>query len=391
MSNLNEASAQWSSRPADERFWSLQDLETSLKSERVNSREKLTDLKTCKVEAQNGQIAVVGPSGNSYNFNHWSFGQFSGLCHAPSGYLQSLPAQLACENLRHGIATIDKSQGKFLLNVETKTVRAVTGEGYGRLWNQDVVHCLRPALDLGWMTPPARPAVNDPRARKATAADIVPNQENFSLAIKEGDTIAPAGVYCGDRDMFVFLVNPNRIIDDGCKGMMRGVFVTNTEVGGAAAKVKMFYLENVCGNHICWNVSGFKELKFVHRTKSILRFDQASIAQLRAYADANVLQEQGMILAARQKEIGKNKDEVVAAIYGNKAYGLGKGDASAAFDMAVKWEHTALSAPTTVWGMVHGLTRYSQQTSWADQRQAIDAVAGKLLKSVTNTNKESAA
>ena len=48
----------------------------------------------------------------------------------------------------------------------------------------------------------------------------------------------------------MFLVNPNRILDDGNKGLMRGVFLWNSEVGKGAFKMKSFYLENVCGNHI---------------------------------------------------------------------------------------------------------------------------------------------
>ncbi|MEJ7663389.1 MAG: hypothetical protein WKG07_29515 [Hymenobacter sp.] len=135
------------------------------------------------------------------------------------------------------------------------TVRSLPS-AYSRLWNADVVDGLVPALDWGWRVPPARPAVDDPRARPATVEDILLGQESFGLSVKVGDMLAPAGVYAGDRDMFIFLVNPNRVIDDGMKGLMRGVFVWNSEVGAGAFKVRTFYLENVCGNHIVWSASG---------------------------------------------------------------------------------------------------------------------------------------
>lgn len=386
MVNLMSASRQWATRPNDERFWGLQDLQESMLRQQHACREATTDVKNMTVVDQNGEICLQGDKAPAV-LSHWSFGQLSGKCGAPANYLRSLPSRLVIDNLNHGLKQIAADEGKMKLMMKKDvgwTVRALTGPTYARIWNADIVNALTPALECGWMVPPARPAGgDDPRARKATKADIVPGQDNFSLSVKEGDMIAPAGVYAGDRDMFVFLVNPNRIIDDGNLGLMRGVFITNSEVGGSAFKVRTFYLENVCGNHIVWGASNIQEIKIVHRKNAIINFDGRTLEQLREYAEDDGRKEERTIIAARKKVIGVDREEVIEKLHGLKSLQLPKRDIEGGFDAACKWEHTALSAPTTYWGMVHGLTRYSQMSKYADERQRIDEAAGKLLSLAT--------
>ena len=221
------------------------------------------------------------------------------------------------------------------------------------------------------MVPPARPAKDDPRARKATQADILPNQGDFGLSVRIGDLIAPAGVYAGDRDMFVFLVNPDRIIDDGGKGLMRGVFVWNSEVGAGAFKVRTFLMENCCSNHICWNTSAVKDLRIIHRKGSIGAFGHKMTVQLRDYTEMSTSSEQNMVKAARQYEIAPDQEAVVNRLYDIKSLALTRDDLANGWDYAVKYEDAARSAPTTAWGFVHGLTRYSQQSPYADARAPV--------------------
>ena len=57
-----------------------------------------------------------------------------------------------------------------------------------------------------------------------------------------------------------------------------------------------------------------------------------------------------------------------------------KATIEAAYDTAVRWEHTAKAAPNTVWGLCHGTTRFSQTLAHADERAKVDAAAGRLLQ-----------
>lgn len=386
--NLYEASAQWANRPADERFWSLEDLAETLSEERRQTREQEMRYAEIKVEADKDEVVLVGPKGNPARFNHFSFQQICTTVGAPAEYLRRLPPHMVADNLNYGLAQrargedgASESCNLLLRSNGFLTLRALTAPTYARLWNEPLVRAIVGAREYGWITPPARPSpFADGRTRPATSADILPNQGSFGLSVRVGDLIAPAGVYCGDRDMFIFLVNPDRIVDDGGKGLMRGVFIANSEVGaGVAYKIKTFYLENVCGNHICWGVSEIKEVKIVHRHGAIRDWGYQLNRALSGFANADTGRETAMIGAAKRFELGKDFEETSDFLFNRKALGLSRKDIEASFRTAKAWEHTANAAPTTAWGFVHGLTRYSQDAAYASERNGLDAAGGKIL------------
>lgn len=388
--NLYQASRQWATRPADERFWSLQDLKASLWKERQNTTvrpaegEGAVQLRNLSVVPEGEEMMLRGPGGNLVQMTHWSFGQLCQRAGCPAGFMRNLPLEYAARDLNYMLQNVDADANKevsaLLYRPNGHTVcRAITSTDYGRLWDGTVVNHILPALDMGWRVPPARPAGNDSRARPATEADILPNQGNFGLSVKVGDMIAPAGVYRGLMDMFLFLVNPERIIDDGGQGLMRGVFVWNSEVGNSSFGVLQFLLENVCGNHIVWGASDIKELKLIHRKHINERFGEELAVRLRKYADNGMVEEEKMIKLAKGHILGLNRQEVIDNLYAIKKLGLSQKDIGGAYDMAVQWEHTALANPNTAWGLVHGLTRYSQLSQYTDERTKLDKAGGFIL------------
>ena len=385
MGNLMAAHSQWAIRPADERFWNLDDLLARASQERRachESRAAIKDIRTAAIEVagcDSPELRLVAGDGDALGLTHWSFGQLCNVADAPASYLRRLPAGLAAADLNHGLLRAGPNAAlQLLTDVEAGRVRGITRD-YTRFWDEDLVAALQPALDLGWRVPPARPAADDPRARPATGADILPDQAAFGLSVKVGDPIAPAGVYRGDRDLFVFLVHPGRVIDDGNRGLMRGVFLWNSEVGAGSFRVRTFYLENVCGNHIVWGASNVREVKVRHRGDRVLRADREMVAQLREYADAPAGAEEGMIRRARTYPLGDDREETVARVGGIRSFGLTRKEIEVAYESAVRWEHVAKSPPTTAWGFVHGLTRLSQREQHADQRNRMDRAGGKLL------------
>lgn len=381
MSNLTAANNQWSTRPADERFWNLKDLQQTLIARKHGTSEVEMPSRELRAEPVGNQLCLVGKANAPAQLSHWSFSKLCTKIEASGEYLRTLPVELAAQCVNHGLkvkANDDKAQLLLQRKEGITTVRSIMTD-YDRLWNLDIVNALIPGLSNGWMTPPARPAVNDERARPATQADIIPNQDDFALAVKEGDMIAPAGVYEGDRDMFLFLVNPTRIIDDGGKGLMRGVFIWNSEVGAGSFKLQSFLLENVCGNHIVWGASKVNSIKLVHRGAKILDFAGNVKRSLAALMPTDLRQEEQMIQAARKVEIGKDKNEVIELLFDKKSLGASKKDLKESFEWAERYEGTAGCAPTTAWGLVHGMTRYSQKQQHTDARHKLDMIAGKIL------------
>ena len=187
-----------------------------------------------------------------------------------------------------------------------------------------------------------------------------------------------------EDDLFVFLVHTERVIDDGNSGMMRGVFLWNSEVGAGSFKVRTFYLENVCGNHIVWGASGVREVRLRHRGDRILTADREMVAQLRDYADTPAGVDEGMIRRARLHVLGDDREKTIDRVGGIRSLGLTRKEIEGAYESAIRWEHAAKSPPTTAWGIVHGLTRLSQGERHADQRNRMDRAGGKILALATS-------
>ena len=387
--NLMQAHNQWATRPNDERFFNLKDMGEAMLDVKTRGRERTAPTNAMLAtthtypDSDSPDLVLTGSNGVPVALTHWSGGQLCQYVGAPANYIRSLPPELAAQNINHGLKERKDETASLLINRNTNhtlTLRSLTTEHYARWWNVDIISHLRVATDNGWMVPPARPVRHDPRARPATLDDIVPGQDAFGLSVKVGDMIAPAGCYASDRDMFVFMVNPKRVIDLDGDSLMRGFFLENSEVGAKAFKLTCFYLEAVCGNHICWKSKHIKDFRKVHKGDNFRDFTYQLGGHLRQLTDANTSEETKMISAAKNHVLGKNKEEVVEIIYNNKTIGLTKATVETIYEGAERWEHTAKAAPNTTWGFVHSATRYSQTLPYADERAKIDSSAGKMLQ-----------
>jgi hypothetical protein len=266
-------------------------------------------------------------------------------------------------------------------------LRSLTSDRYARFWNHKVFDRCIDLQGSGWRVPPARPApAGDPRARKATKADVLADQ-GFGLAVKPGDLIAPAGIYASDHDMFAFMVNEKARIDDGSDGgLSRGFFVSNSEVGAAALRVTLFHYRHVCGNHIVWGAENVVEVSVRHVGDVEGRFSVEMAAAVEQYAGQSVKDEEARIRRARTTILGATDDEVLDAVFkafsGKRRYNLPSGLSvkmiAGALDTAKQWEHVD-GNPFSVWGVVNGITRLSQATPWADERNFLDRAGAAVL------------
>lgn len=384
--NLYAAHKQWATRPADERFANLQELYEDAKKDRMHAVEspRPIPLNEMRVEADGKTLNLIGKANNPALLPAYAFSQLCARIKAPTGYLATLPEELAALNLNHGIqAAPDDLRSKILLwNNGHRAIRALTGEGYKRIWDYEVIEHLIALQEHGWRVPPARPAsIDQPGARPATAADILGGSGNFGgISVKEGDIIAPAGLYRGDRDMFVFMVNEDYRIDDGSeRGLARGFFGWNSEVGAASLGIMTFLYRDVCGNHIVWGVSGVSEIRLRHVGRVGARAMNLLGVELRKYADGAASEDELKIKASQRFVIGKDKAEVLEVLFSKfKRAGATLKALDAAYDLAEHHSDTD-GNPRSPWGMAQGLTRYSQQTSYASDRVATDRLAGQVL------------
>lgn len=352
--NLYDAHRQWVMRPPDERFTSLDDLHESVRKRRLSSHEETRHLRELHlaVTEQNG----LGLNGHSPTalFTNWAFGQLCSAAGAPARYLRTLPASLASDCLRETLAKSDENCKVLLRNANGNgtpgsrpLTAALTGPTYGRIWDDDVVATLKDAVaGTGWKLPP-------------------------------GYGNEPTGLYASDRDMFAFLVNDEAPVEVGNATLSRGFFVWNSETGSATFGLTTFLYNHVCGNGVVWGAEDVSQLKIVHRAKALDRFYSDAIPALNRFVESrtvgNTIRE--VVENAMRQTVGRSPDEILASIASKQ---FSRKEITDAWNQGLAEGED----PTTLWGMVQGLTARARTYSHIDARVDLERRAGTLLRQV---------
>jgi hypothetical protein len=384
MTTILKAHNQWKNRPADERYFDLPEMLEAARVVKKQAIEKPAVVAELRVEAGEDNLLLVGRSGHQAVISNHVFGQLSSRVGAPAAYLRELPQTLAAQNLNHGLKSIaEKDEGreaKLLFNVNGNIVlRALTGPKYARVWDADLLEMVMNSLPSSWKTPRAWPAgVDGERTRAAGPDDVMPGS-----IIKLGDTIAPAGAYLSDKNMFMFLIDTDAIINDGTnEPMFRGLILSNSEVGDKSLTMSVFNFKQACGNH---RILGASEIyEFSHRHVGNIHDAMAKSFEVKfkALSNASVSDEQAQIQAERKLILGTTKEEVVGAVLAfakkKKIERINAKLLDAAYDAAVVHEDW-YSSPHSLYGITNGITEVAQRVAThVDERHAIDVAAGKL-------------
>jgi hypothetical protein len=373
---LFQASRQWAVRPDDQRFWTVPEMYDACRgyyNSAATARVAWGDLHT---EPHNGEVAVMGKAGQPALCTHYAFGQLASLVGAPAAALRERSADLASRYLNECIAErkpTDVSQALFHRNNGDLVLRALTGQDYERVWNWELAEVLKRLTDQGWRTAPARPATeNAVRTRTATEQDCGP-----WTFVQPGETIAPAGLYASDHDLFCFMLHPDRSFDDGNgKPLFRGFFAWNSEVGDKSWGISKFSYEASCGNHIIWGARDLVEFKFRHVGTVRDRIAHTVQVEMRRYANDSISDEQGKLTKARSFVLATTKQDLIEKVFRLRIPSLTR----TAIEDSYKAAQLADYDPHTAWGIAQGITRISQATTYADQRTELDRAAGRVLQ-----------
>lgn len=385
--NLYKASNQWATRPADERFWTLEEMRAATKAYADASRSATIQYGNVEVLSNGTELFLKGQTGTQARLTHYAMGQLCSRASAPASYLRTLPANLAAQNLNVSLAKREPTdKAKLLVHVNGDIVlRCMTGEGYERVWNHEVISRLIDVAAKGWKVPPARPSGKPgEQTRVATEADCL-SRKLPGLSINPGDLIAPAGLYASDRDMFAFLVDDDHTVENPAdKGtpLARGFFVWNSEVGDASFGFSTFLYDAVCGNHIVWGAQEVKEVRIRHVGTARERAFRGLHVSLREYANASAQDDTRRIAKAQSYILGATKQEAIDAAFSfisrKRISVLNQGMVENAYAIAA--ETPRYGNPNTPWAIAQGLTQLSQASEYADRRVQIDTAAGKLLE-----------
>ncbi|MEO7788313.1 MAG: DUF932 domain-containing protein [Vicinamibacterales bacterium] len=354
------AHQQWATRPADERFASVQALYEAARTRRAATEERRIDTVDFGTESAAGDVlALRDPSGRPGALTHWSFEQLAAIAGAPPNYLRTLPTTIASAAINHGLQRQRREQHQLFLDQAAPwTVHAITSPRYARVHHDELAGRV---LDL--MS--SHPAWHLPLGYK----DGVFGAERV-----------PSGAYLGDRDMFLFMVDGNRDLDDPTdrsqSGLFRGFVLRNSDVGAAALTLDVFLFRAVCGNHLIWgfqHVAGFRRR---HVGTSIQDAWTRSLASVREALDADSAHDRSILLRAMTREIAATRGGVLDAVV--QRLDLPQKQAAEAYTLAEAHE----TNPRSIWGYVQGLTRLSQRTPWQDGRFTLDRAASRLLTTV---------
>lgn len=375
-----EVSSQWFSRPDDQKFLNLNDLEAFCRESADNSEAHLIDVSTVRVNAgddpEDLRLSYI-PQGHrdivEAEPNHWSFGQLCSLVQAPAAYLRRLPGQIAGINLQYGITTSRSELVKTYVTRNGHTeLRAATGPDYGRILDADVAKAvMRIAGDgtgadgMPWKVP--------------GCIDWRTQTYNPDAPItKESTTL-----FASDRDIFLFLVDDTHPIEvgklaDGSPDLMfRGFYVWNSEVGNRSFGLAAFYLRGVCQNRCLWGVERFQEMTFRHSKHAPLRFMREVRPALNSFSNGSTAAVRQGVEKAQNLLVAKNDDDALEFLGRQK---FTKSQADAIVSSVLKEEGRPARS---IWDMVQGITATARQEGRQDARLELERKAGKLLDKAT--------
>ena len=150
---LHQASQQWMTRPADERFTSLIDMQAFKRRMREDSATKVISNRQLEVypaESDARALLVQEPGGELSTTTHWSFGQLCSLAspgNSPASYFREtrMPASMIADCLNYNLRFTRGVEDVGVLLTrgdEFSELRSVNGPNYGRVYDADVVDAL---------------------------------------------------------------------------------------------------------------------------------------------------------------------------------------------------------------------------------------------------------
>jgi len=367
------ASNQWARRPDDERFLSLDAMETHFAKYRSECREIVVPTRRIAFQPEVDNLGMrcvvaskdAGPVG-AHAPTHWSFGQLSQLAEAPAGYLRTMPSPIAADCLNYGLQFKRSIEdvGLLLHDNGEHTLRAATGPRYGRIWNLDLIRALRErfgnGVDGDWK---------------------IPGEFGKAVPITKANTT----LYASDRDCFVFLADeknrieiPNRrkanLLGGSSTGLMaRGFYLWNSEVGDKTMGLAMFLFDFVCCNRIIWGAEQVTELRIRHTASAPDKYLEDMQPVLEAYAQSSSASVTDAIAAAQAKKIADTQEDVTAFL----AERFGKRMVEPLQQIHQVEEDRPIE---TLFDAVTAVTAYARGLQHQDARVELERSAGALIK-----------
>ena len=363
MAVVLDAYMQWAKRPDDERFLSLDDLYESTRARAERSEQydsPSSELRFTGALGEDGTSVMIAQLNDSSPVmipSHWSFSQLASHAKAHGDTIRrthpEIGARLLSHNMRH-VAPKDK-YGFYVEDVEgeERSLRAMTGTTYGRIYDYDVVQ----------------------KVQEVAGNWTVPGIYGKPL---EEVSLRDTTLYASDRDVFIFLVDENTPISipkpsGGTEDLFRGFMVSNSEVGASSFKLSMFLYRTVCCNRMVMGAQDIREISLRHTSGAPERFVQEGSKILTRYAESTLDETRDILQNSMTKRVGANDDTASEWL---RNHGVTKSQATSIVARANEEEGQA----RTVWDVVQGGTALARGIKHQDARVQLERKVSKLLK-----------
>lgn len=283
-------------------------------------------------------LTVCGSDGAELRLNDWSFSQLCSMAGIQKGTVNRLSAKTASKVFEETLPRADKP---LQILVTGEDIRSVHGVAYTRLWNAEL-------LDV----------VNE------FATDFSPPQ----TAMDDVGT----GLYCGEQDLFAFLIDPTGWAEIDGEAFAPGFFVWNSEVGRRSLGIQTFWFQRICQNHIVWDATEVVEFSRKHtaNVRDGLNEIRTIIESLVARRDQRRDSFVAVMKRAMTERLAEDADDVRKALLAEKIPGHIIKDAL---------EIARQQGGFTIFSLVDALTRLTKNVRYAGDRTEIDARIGQLL------------
>ncbi len=276
--------------------------------------------------------------GEEFNLNEWSFSQLCRMAKISKDTINRLTTKTASKAFEETLPIADKPLQLLTYDSE---IRSVHGVAYTRLWNADL-------LDV----------VNE------FASDFTPPQTAM-----DGTS---TGLYCGEQDMFAFMIDPTGWAEINGEAFAPGFFLWNSEVGRRSLGIQTFWFQKVCQNHIVWDATEVVDFSRKHTANvrdgldEIRRIIEDLIGKRDSRRDGFV----EVMRKAMTEKLGDDADAVAKRL---GSEGIPRGMVKDAMEIAQQ------QGGFTIFALVDALTKLSQRVQLAGDRTELDAKIGQLL------------
>lgn len=335
MATLTRAHQELFRRTPDECFDSFDALYRRCKSDREQSEDRWVRSENLVLTHD---LTLCLEDATDLRLNNWSFSQLCRMAGVSRDTINRLSPKTASRAFEETLPAAEKPL-QFLTREDE--VRSIHGVAYTRLWNIELLDLVR---EFG--------------------SDFSPPQRAM-----DGQS---TGLYCGEQDMFAFMIDPTGWAEIDGEAFAPGFFLWNSEVGRRSLGIQTFWFQRICQNHIVWDATEIVEFTRKHtaNVRNGLGEIRQIIEQLVAKRDARRDGFVDVMRKAMHATLGSDADEVSKQL---AKHGLPRGLVKEALESAE--QHGAF----TIFSIVDALTRLSQRVVLAGDRVDLDAKIGQLL------------